>query len=334
MAQILETSSSLPSGAKQTRTRRSTAKKAVEQEVIASVPSEAAPVAESPAPAKKRPGRKPKPKEVAVPVEEITDDLEGADDDAAEWQFAEGNDLGDGSRKPVGPPAVITKDMTLLEYLEQCNPPLDKKIIDIACAKSFVIGDLRKDAAQEIRLIWSRQKPNTVRYKPGQIASYANRMARNACLMTRRELGSAVRLPGSAFRQRRDGTSYVSPGVLATALDWNSIESWMLTGGEQQGADFLPTVSLEMDGVLQDLEGAGELALGDDEEAKTIATRMALLDTKKDFMTTRQYAILKSLIEGAQLSEVMEEHGIKRGILIREVNIASGFFGPDFLKTA
>lgn len=225
-------------------------------------------------------------------------------------------------RKPITPPAVIKPGMNLYEYLCQCTPPLDKKLIDIACSKSNIFGELRKDVAQEVMLVWSFYVPNTEKFKPGQIASYAHRIAGHTALRVRRDLGSAVRLPGSAFRARADGSSYVTPGVLAQALDWNDIENWMLLDGAEPGMNGISSLSLEVEGVVKHLEESVDATSEADAEEASRSTRLQNLETNKSRLTERQYAILKSMIEGSRIDEIMEEHHIKKGLLLREIHIA------------
>lgn len=234
-------------------------------------------------------------------------------------------------RKAVVPPAVIPDDMSVLEYLRQCQPPLDKKIIDIACSQSCVPSDLRDDAGQEIALMWSQMKPDHGRFKPGQIASYAHLMARHAALRLRREIGSAVRLPGSAFRKRKDGSSYVTPGVLAQALDWNELESWFQA--DDQGGEGMPGMgmSLEFENVVQAMEEEGKASVEDDPEEAARVERMEVLEAHRTVLSARQFSIMRALVEGANYEEVMAEHGIKKGVLMREVAVASSLIGPlDF----
>ncbi len=230
-------------------------------------------------------------------------------------------------RKAVVPPKRVTKDMSVFDYLRQCQPPLDKKIIDIACSQSGVPMELKDDAAQEISVMWSQMKPDTKKYKPGQIASYAHQMARHAALRLRRELGSSVRLPGSAFRKRKDGSSYVTPGVLAAALDWNELETWLQVDDRSLDAGAI--------GISQDLSGAlteedPSLVAEEDSDAQARAERLDRLDSHKDDLTPRQYNVMRSLIEGATYDEVMAECGIKKGVLMREIAVAGSLLGPDF----
>lgn len=224
-------------------------------------------------------------------------------------------------RSAVVPPAEVTPEMSLHDYLLACTPPLATKIIDIALAQTQVPPNLRDDAAQEIRMIWHDTKPDIKKYQPGQIASYAHRMARHAALHARRELGSAVRLPGSAFRKRKDGSSYVTPGVLATPLDWNELESWMqaddMTDAHTVGISAMPS----FDDLIENPESSAE-AVEAIEQARE-DNRMAQLERCKDKMTPRQYDIMALLIAGKSFEDILTAVDIKKGILMREVAIAS-----------
>lgn len=229
-------------------------------------------------------------------------------------------------RKAVVPPKKVTKEMSVYDYLRQCQPALDKKIIDIACSQSQVPTDLKDDAAQEIAMMWSQMKPDTKKYKPGQIASYAHQMARHAALRLRREIGSSVRLPGSAFRKRKDGSSYVNPGVLAAALDWNELESWFQTDDLADG-NMMASLSGDLSGLSQLLEE--EATATPEESEETVRNdRLDLLRSRQDVLTPRQLAIMSALIEGATYEEVMAEQNIKKGVLMREVAVASSVLGP------
>ena len=231
-------------------------------------------------------------------------------------------------RKAVVPPAVVTPEMSLFDYLAACQPPLDQKIIDIACAQNQVPGDLKKDAGQEIRLMWATLKPDTTAFKPGQIAAYAHRMAGHAALRLRRELGSSVRLPGSAFRKRKDGSSYVTPGVLAAAVEWDKLENWYPAEGE--GPELPAGVDNPWELGLSSLDESGELTVQEDEEAVTRDARMDVLEQHRDSLTPQQFTIMKGLIEGSTFEEVMKEHNIKKGVLMREMAIISSIVGVMF----
>lgn len=233
------------------------------------------------------------------------------------------------ARQPVVPPKKVTKDMSVFDYLRGCTPPLDKKIIEIACVQTQVPPDLRNDAGQEISMMWSQMRPDTKKYKPGQIASYAHHMARHAALRTRRELGSSVRLPGSAFRKRKDGSSYVTPGVLAAALDWNEMENWFQAEGSDTGPGAEGGANSAFAGEMGNMsQNPDEVAVAEDnaEEVKA-GERQDLLSSHKEVLTPRQHAIMSSLIEGSNYEEVMAEQGIKKGVLMREIAIASSVMG-------
>lgn len=230
------------------------------------------------------------------------------------------------ARKAVVPPKRVTEDMSVLDYLKQCRPALDEKIMDIACAQSQVPQSLRDDAKQEIAIMWSQMKPDTERFKPGQIAAYAHRMAGHAALRTRREMGSSVRLPGSAFRKRKDGSSYVTPGVLAQALDWNEMENWF----NSEGANSISNEAAALRDDFREVSIAGieEPVAEENAEEAQMAERLEQLQSKKDVLTPRQLNIMTMLVEGSNYDEVMAKLNIKKGVLMREVAIASTALGP------
>lgn len=225
-------------------------------------------------------------------------------------------------RKAVVPPKKITKDMTLYDYLSQCEPPLDRKLIEIACVQTGVPAELRNDAAQEILLMWSTMKPDTREFKPGQVASYAHRIARHACLRARRELGSSVRLPGSAFRKKKDGSSYLTPGVLAAPLNWDDLESWYQTGDQAEHDSALRNLFSQAESVMTT---AGPEAGNDEEEQEKAirAERRKRLEKSKDRMSEQQYKIMSALVNGDDYETIMAALDIKRGVLLRELGVCA-----------
>lgn len=234
----------------------------------------------------------------------------------------------DGRRKAVVAPAEIHKDMSLFEYLASCQPPLDRKIIDIAIAQTQVPRDLREDAAQEIRLVWSTLKPDITRFKPGQIASYAHRIAMHAALRLRRELGSSVRLPGSAFRKRKDGSSYVTPGVLSVALNWSELESWF-DARDNVEAEFVQN----LEPMLPDLDSVIELEAdgnpGVDEEEEVRRARLESLEMHAKKLSRRQYNVLARLIAGESFEDIQARTGYKKGVVLREIAVGASLIGND-----
>lgn len=235
-------------------------------------------------------------------------------------------------RKAVVPPKGAKQGMNLFDYLAGCTPPLDKKIIDIAMAQTGVHAELRDDAAQEIRLMWSHMTPDIKKYKPGQIAAYAHRIAKHAALRLRRELGSTVRLPGSAFRKRKDGSSYVTPGVLTVALDWNALENWFQTDDLVEHGNSMQALmtSGHFPGVNELLEAMDGESAGsqEDEEEEARKERVSVLEAKQDLLTERQYAIMSRLVNGLSYEEIQRDLSIKKGVLMRELAIASSLVGP------
>lgn len=234
------------------------------------------------------------------------------------------------NRKEANPPAVVYEGMNLLDYLSQCRPSLDKKIIDIACAEKEVPESLKEEVSQEIQAVWAMQAPDTKKYKPSQIAAYAHRIAGQAALRIKRELGSAVRLPGSAFRLRKDGSSYLNPGILAQALDWNELESWMDVGDGELGFEEMLGCSMEFDNPMMKMEEKGSVTSESEEEEAAKHVRLEYLSGISSLITEQQFNIIKSLIDGAKLEEIMAELGIKKGVLMREISIAGTFLGPEF----
>ena len=236
-------------------------------------------------------------------------------------------------RKAVVPPRNITPEMTLFEYLSQCQPPLDEKIIDIACIQSQVPIDLRDDAGQEIRIMWNNTKPATGFYKPGQVASYAHRMAGHACLRVRREMASSVRLPGSAFRKKKDGTSYVTPGVLAAPLNWDDLETWYHADDNENSA---------LGTVLADMGAESAMTAGSDDDTTQavdsdqalINERLEMLNEHRDILTDQQVVITTRMVEGDTYEEIMADLDIKKGVLMRELNIVASVLGPSIMKLA
>lgn len=225
-------------------------------------------------------------------------------------------------RKAVVPPKRIPRGMTLYDYLSQCEPPLDRKLIEIACVQTGVPMDLRNDAAQEILMMWTTTLPDTKAFKPGQVASYAHRIARHACLRARRELGSSVRLPGSAFRKKKDGSSYITPGVLAAPLSWDDLESWYQTEGQDEHDSALQNLFSQAESVIA-TSGPDVLGIENEEEEAQRRARLERLEMAKPRLSEQQYAILKGLIDGDDYETIMTRLNIKRGVLLREIGVCA-----------
>jgi hypothetical protein len=187
-------------------------------------------------------------------------------------------------------------------YAKLVEMGLSQKLVNIAVAQMRVPHDLVPDAAQEIRMAWlkARVKPE---FSFGEVASYGHYIARHACLRARRDLGSPVRLPGSAFRRRKDGTASVTPGVLARPLDWNDIEERVRL--EEEWCD--------------DVEKLEELAMAEDAD-----TWQAISEEReselKAALTPRQWLLLEALLAGKSVGGLSLELGIKPSTLTRQLS--------------
>lgn len=224
-------------------------------------------------------------------------------------------------RKAVVPPEKIKKGMTLFEYLHACRPPLDKKIIDIAIAQTAVPSELKEDAAQEIMITWSTMKPDIKKFKPGQIASYAHRVARHTALRLRRELGSSVRLPGSAFRKKKDGSTYVTPGLLSVPLQWEELEGWLDADDAADSSYTVQGAGSELQHALDGLEFS--VTAVEDEETETMNHRLALVNAKADKLSSTQREILILLIRGHSYESIQNTLKLKRAMLLNEIEEAT-----------
>jgi hypothetical protein len=171
---------------------------------------------------------------------------------------------------------------------------LERKLVEISIAEAKVPPSLKDEAAQEIRIDWLKAKVKA-QYTKGEVASYAYRIGCHSALRVRRELGSAVRLPGSAFRKRKNGESYVSPGVLAAPLDWDDMEEWLVTNDD------------------------------DDSKMHTLSIPR-LLECQ---LTPRQKQIVVLLSQGMSFQDIMSSLNIKKGTFHREVTAIKTHISKD-----
>lgn len=194
-----------------------------------------------------------------------------------------------------------------------------RKLINIALVEMRVPHELAHDAAQEIRMAWIRTKAKT-EFSYGEVASYGHRIARHAALRARRELGSPVRLPGSAFRKRSDGTASVTPGILAAPLDWNDIEERLNMGGEGEiDAGFQSSIESYTPAELSDSEIEGPEPNPDDFTPRfTLTPERAELF--KAALTTKQWAVLSEVLGGKSVSSLERDTGLKHSTLTRQLS--------------
>lgn len=224
-------------------------------------------------------------------------------------------------RTEVQEPKAIDPNCTLYEYLQQVG--LVKKIVDIAIAQEKAPSHLRREYEQEIFTTWSQYKPD-LRFKPGQIAAYAHQAARHAVLRVRREIGGPVTLPSSAFRKKKDGTTYVTPGALAAPLNWNEMEDWLKLDDQIGDAATLivgglnPMVSEENEeGVVSSDRGYHEVCMD----------RVAALSSCKGRLSERQLKIAEMLLIGEPFSAIQDALGIKKHKLLSEMESVKRLLG-------
>lgn len=224
-------------------------------------------------------------------------------------------------RKSVVPPEVLTPEMSVFDYLHACRPPLDKKIVDIAIAQMQVPPELRDDAAQEIMLTWTTMKPDVQKFKPGQIAAYAHRIARHTALRVRRELGSSVRLPGSAFRKKKDGTTYVTPGLLSVPLQWEELEGWLDADDAADAAYTVQGMGSELQSLLEGQDMS--VAAVEDEETEIRNNRLAMVNAKADKLSSLQREALILFIMGNSYETIQNRLNLKRATLLNAIEEAT-----------
>lgn len=134
------------------------------------------------------------------------------------------------------------------------------KLLGSALKKARVPPHLHEDAKQEILHAWLLLEYDGT-LSDGEISSYADKVGFTAALRYRRDMGGPVRLPGSAFRKRSDGSTYVQPGHLADPLQWEDLAEIFCDEGEasanpenvaQEAEDGLGLVDWELVGLIRE----------------------------------------------------------------------------------
>jgi len=92
----------------------------------------------------------------------------------------------------------------------------------MAIAKTGLPYDYKEDAKQEISIVWLKYAPMLDKTE-SQILAYAYLIAQNEANRLRRDLCNAVRLPGNAFREKKNGDTYVQVGHLAAAVNFEDL---------------------------------------------------------------------------------------------------------------
>jgi len=210
-------------------------------------------------------------------------------------------------------PANDPEDTRPLLYSKIAEMGLIRKLTDIALAQTRVPASLREDATQEIHLAWASYRADTS-LKPGQIASYANRIAHHACLRVRRELGLPVRLPGSAFRRKPDGNTQVDLRRFGDPLSWDEITERVVGRQESlrdsdEGWEHL----VSYDGSDPDRDLSHE----DEQRVQAVYAQL----------TPRQQNILTALRQGYEFSELPDLLQLSASLVQREITALRRTFG-------
>lgn len=192
---------------------------------------------------------------------------------------------------------------TLYDTITQMG--LERKLIDISLVKAQIPRALHDDAAQEIRISWLAAKANP-NLSDGETASYAHTIAFHTALRVRRDLAGAVRLPGSAFRKRSDGSTYVQPGHLAAPVPWEDL-SEVLQTEEEKG----PDAENEWEGLPDNLEG----------EVDPRRPQSELEQRLRSCLSKKQLRIIGMLKRGHTLSQIERAMAIQSNTLQRNLRI-------------
>ena len=201
-------------------------------------------------------------------------------------------------------PSTSTVEKVAL-YDKLVHYGLARKIIEISLNETKTPHSLHEDAAQEIRMAWAKAKAKP-EFSQGETASYAHRIAVNTCRKVQRDLGSAVRLPGSAFRKRRDGTSYVTPGVLSAPLDWAEVEERLnRDGGDDE---------------LSDAMGWCADAFTAELDSSHVMTPVQMAKIKR-VLNDKQWLILTHLLTGGDVDSLQRMLETRRSSVVRQITM-------------
>lgn len=184
---------------------------------------------------------------------------------------------------------------------------LDTKLIEIALSKGGVPTSLRDDVSQEINIAWLAPIVNES-LSEGEIASYAYRIAITTALRVRRDFGGPVRLPGSAFRKRKDGSTYVQPGHLAAPLQWEEMSDTLMLNDAE-------ALNLYEDTPWGDL--AHTLSL-ESPNPETMTDEERYL---REVLTDKQLEILRLLCAGVTFPKIELMMDMQRSALQRNLRI-------------
>lgn len=190
--------------------------------------------------------------------------------------------------------------VSLFERLEQLRPGLRAKILSYSLRGNRKLGvppipeSLHEDVTQEISLAWAKIRAN-MSYGEGKTASFAHRIAWQVGLKVWRELGSAAKLPGNAFRKRADGSTYVDIGAIATPLS--------LHAETPEDRDWIDSM-LE----LSDADEAEE----EESETRLEQVRISKLSKLRNKLSAMQMRAVLLLLEGKEMTEIGGALGLNR----------------------
>lgn len=179
----------------------------------------------------------------------------------------------------------------------------DERIIAIALEKSKIPYSLREDAAQEIRIAWmsAKVKPE---FSNGELYSYASTIGVHTARRVWRELGNVLRLPGSAFREKKDGTTYVQPGHLTAPMQWEDMEEILVLNEKEWSS-----CEYSWDQLPKDLDKSPKNPL----EVGALEARLRMI------LTERQRLIVSLLAQGKSMAQIERKLDIEESTLRRHM---------------
>ena len=208
--------------------------------------------------------------------------------------------IGDIESLPQMSDAVVGPKVSLFERLEQLRPGLRAKILAYSLRGSRKLGvppipeSLHEDVTQEISLAWAKIRAN-MDYGEGRTASFAHRIAWQTGLKVWRELGSAAKLPGNAFRKKSDGSTYVDIGAIAVPLSLNA--------DSPEDRDWIDS--------MLELSDAGETE-DEDSDTRLEQVRISKLSKLRKKLSPIQMRAVLLLLEGKEMPEIGGNLGLGR----------------------
>jgi len=223
------------------------------------------------------------------------------------------------------PPYKFPDGGTVFDYLVQCKPRLDDRLIRSILRASKVPLNLYEDAAQDIRVAWSSSTAKPSQFEPEQVLQYAYDMGNQAALHTKRQIQNLARLPGNAFRTRPDGSRYVPQGILVPALSWEDMDHWHRGGDKGEDAPKTEDVDSEELGT----ETEHDSLTVDFSNDPISDSRFQFIEAYGQRLTEIQRSILQDMAAGLKLKEIHSKRHISYIRLLKEISICSSVIGVD-----